>query len=315
MGRYVRRILTDWREADLDLTLIVRDPEHEAILAQEFPYRVERGVSRSYDAIWYPWNALRFDAGEARKVVTIYDTFAFTYPHRDFVARWREQAPIKRAVRHADALITISHWSAREIGRVFHFDPALLYVVAPVPDAFWRPVATDPTQRYVLVVAGPDERKNIRTLIDACARVCAPSACELVVAGSLSERDDRALITSGLPHRRVRPDDAQLRALYSGAAAVAVPSSAEGYGLMCVEAMACGAPVVAADASALPEACDGAALMVPPFDVGAWADALGRLINEPALREKLRERGYERVAPIDRTQPARATLSILRGDA
>ena len=58
--------------------------------------------------------------------------------------------------------------------------------------------------------------------------------------------------------------DADLPALYAGAAAFAMPSLYEGFGLPCVEAMAAGTPVVAADRAALPEACGGAALLADP---------------------------------------------------
>ena len=57
---------------------------------------------------------------------------------------------------------------------------------------------------------------------------------------------------------------------------------------MVVEAMACGAPVVAADAAALPEACDGAALLVPPLDVIAWRDAMVHVDRDRDAREDLR---------------------------
>ena len=70
--------------------------------------------------------------------------------------------------------------------------------------------------------------------------------------------------------------DADLPALYAGAAAFAMPSLYEGFGLPCVEAMAAGTPVVAADRAALPEACGGAALLADPDDPDAFAAALHR---------------------------------------
>ena len=68
--------------------------------------------------------------------------------------------------------------------------------------------------------------------------------------------------------------DADLPSLYAGAAALAMPSLYEGFGLPCVEAMAAGTPVVAADRAALPEACGGAALLADPDDPDAFAAAL-----------------------------------------
>src|SRR5580704_11753308 len=89
MGRYVRHILNDWsRDPNLDVTLLPREKTGEA-------------KSSAFDAVWYPWNSIRFPA-TARKVVTMYDAFAFTEPHQQFIARWREQGPMKRAIREAD---------------------------------------------------------------------------------------------------------------------------------------------------------------------------------------------------------------------
>lgn len=317
MGRYVRRVLDDWRgEPDLDISLIVRKDRHAADLAARFPYPVETHAHAAYDAIWFPWNAMRFEVANAANTVLFHDAFAFTHPHRDFIARWREQSPIRRAMERADARSANSEWSARELARVFKRSPDDFAVIHPVPDPFWQPEEgrehDDPHVPYVLVVAGAEERKNVPTLVRAFARAFPKGECELTVAGALSERDGWLLERSAVRYRHVRPDDDTLRRLYTGAFAVAVPSSAEGYGLMAVEAMACGAPVVASNAGALPEACDEAAILVPPFDLGAWAFALERVVHDATLRQTMREQSLARVRRIDRTAPARLTLALIR---
>jgi glycosyltransferase involved in cell wall biosynthesis len=312
MGRYVRRVLTDWQtEASLDLTLIAKTPAHAATLAHEFPYAVRTGTRERYDAVWYPWNAMRFAMRGARSLVLFHDTFAFTYPHKQWIARRREQTPIRRAIAKADARSANSYWSAQELARVFALDASSFAVVHPVPDPWWEPVDSSERGAYVLVVAGPEERKNLSTLVHAFERAFPQRNCELVVVGAVSARDEALLVDAMVAHARVHPDDAELRMLYSGALAVAVPSSAEGYGLMAVEAMACGAPVVASDAAALPEACDGAAMLVPPFDTDGWARALRTIAGDRSLRASMRERSLARAARIDRSEPARRTLALL----
>ncbi len=107
-------------------------------------------------------------------------------------------------------------------------------------------------------------------------------------------------------------DDDGLRALYRNAAVVAVPSSAEGFGLVAVEAQACGSPVLASNASALPEATGGAALLLDPFDVDAWARAIRQLFDDPAAAGELRARGIARFVGANRILPALRTLELLR---
>jgi glycosyltransferase involved in cell wall biosynthesis len=84
---------------------------------------------------------------------------------------------------------------------------------------------------------------------------------------------------------------------------LALPSRYEGFGLPCLEAMACGTPVVAAAAGALPETVSDAGLLVAPDDPGAFADALLALASDEPLRERLVAAGLRRAAEFswDRT--------------
>ena len=84
-------------------------------------------------------------------------------------------------------------------------------------------------------------------------------------------------------------DDDDLPAVYQGAELVVFPSLYEGFGLPLLEAMACGVPVVASNTSALPEVAGGAAMLVDPLDVDALARAVAGVLDDAALRGRLRE--------------------------
>jgi len=315
MGRYVRRVLAGLQAlGESDVRLVVRDPRRSQALAGEFDYPLiePRDLRRTpAAAVWYPWNGMRFSP-HAPSIVTIYDPFAFTFAHKNVIARLREQLPIRRALRDANAIATISQWSAAELRRIFGIAPGRLAIVPPAVDPFWRPVPAQRESDYVLFVAGPEARKNAGLLFAAFGEAFSGERVELIVAGELNAEDERAFAQLAARKRRVRPEDHELRTLYSDALAVAVPSYAEGYGIPAIEAMACGAPVIAADAAALPEACGGAAVLVASDDLIAWRDALRRVYVDAEFRGQVRAASLARVREFDPIAPARRLLEIAR---
>jgi glycosyltransferase involved in cell wall biosynthesis len=164
-----------------------------------------------------------------------------------------------------------------------------------------------------------EPRKNHGLLLEAYRRLLdAHPDVGLVVAGrkgwlyqSFFDRlealglRDRVILTGHVP-------EADLPGLLSLATVFAFPSLYEGMGLPPLEAMACGTPVVAAETSSLPEAVDGAGLLLPPDDPRAWAEALGRLLDDASLRAELSARGLARAAQFTWEAAARGTLAVYR---
>jgi glycosyltransferase involved in cell wall biosynthesis len=273
-----------------------------------------------FDLVWLPFNAMRYRCA-APTLVTIYDAFAFTDPAKGFIARRREQAPIRRAAKYATRIVTISQWSAHQIATILRVHPDRIAVIHPMPDPFFFPAQGDTlppnlqAKNFVLFVAGPEPRKNARLLIEACAKALRAPDEILAVVGNLGDRNEELLRAYAPPHVRLRADDDLLRALYRNATLVAVPSSGEGFGLVATEAMACGAPVLAANAAALPEATGGDALLLDAHSVKAWAQALRALLDDSAQRSALAARGASRYAFADRKRPIRAMLTLLEKTA
>jgi glycosyltransferase involved in cell wall biosynthesis len=107
---------------------------------------------------------------------------------------------------------------------------------------------------------------------------------------------------------RVKHD--RLPFFYAGADLFVFPSSIETFGLPVLEAMACGAPVVGSDRTAVPEVVGDAGLCVNPDDIPALADAIYKILSNNALRDALRRKGYERVKQFTWERAARATLEV-----
>lgn len=165
----------------------------------------------------------------------------------------------------------------------------------------------------VLCVARQYPRKRIVDLVDAFALVSSrePRA-RLVVIGdgpehaALVERVRTLGLAAHVQLLGALPDDAEVRAWYGRASIFCLPSEQEGFGIVFLEAMASGLPVVSTTAAAIPEVVpDGeAGLLVPPRDPAALAEALLRLLQDQGLRARLRAAGrvqaqnysWERVA-------------------
>jgi glycosyltransferase involved in cell wall biosynthesis len=240
-------------------------------------------------------------------------------------------ALVARTARSAGQVIAISEHSWGEIVATLGVPPERVTTTPLAAGRQFRPQdpvrAAETAARYgleapfVYYVGGLDARKNVPLLIRAFAqmrRAGGPQAV-LAIAGRALGGDRRlfpdldAVIAAegaGAFVRRVEVPPADAPLLYAAAALFAFPSRYEGFGLPPLEAMACGAPVVASDASSLPEVLGEAALLVPPDDLAAWASALWRVLADGTLQERMRRRGLERAALFSYERTARETLAV-----
>jgi glycosyltransferase involved in cell wall biosynthesis len=283
-------------QPDVAVTLLTRDADnvdayHQLVgtTVQVAPLRAA-WTNRHFECVWYPWNGIRFPA-RAPSVVTINDDFAFAFPATDIVGRWREQRPIRRAIRTATRIATISGWSREALITRFAVPAARIDLLPLAPDPFFTPghEASPYGQPFILTVGAGETRKNVGFLIDAFNDAYPSGGVTLIIVGALPHPVAQRVHRLG---RRAivldRPSDEELRRLYRTAAAVAVPSRAEGFGLVAAEAQACGAVVIASNTTALPEAVGSAGILLDPHDRGAWRDAIRRIVDDPSGMATLR---------------------------
>jgi glycosyltransferase involved in cell wall biosynthesis len=172
-------------------------------------------------------------------------------------------------------------------------------VVYPgVPPGF-APGAGEPHDEYVLHLGSHDPRDNTIVAVEACRR----AGARLVVAGGWSGEG-----ADGVG----RVSDEELARLYQGASAFVDPTLYEGFGYGVLEAMACGAPVVASNVTSVPEVVGDAGLLCNPSRPAEFAAALRRVLDDASLAADLRERGLARAASFTWEQTAAGLSAALR---
>jgi len=264
-----------------------------------------------------------------KRVVTIHDLFADLHPEW-FPRRLALtlQGGQRRAARTADAVIAVSERTRRDIVERYGVDPSRVHVVYNGVDhaRFCPPGANadlDAVARrfgvhrpFVLCVGSLMPWRNASRLVQAVARLRQEISCDLLFVGrDIWGTDPTAAFVSangwgGWARFAGYVSDADQPGLYAAASVLACPSLYEGFGIPPLEAMACGTPVVAAAAGALPEVVGEAALLAHPLDVAALATCLHQALTDPQLRAGLRQRGLARAEAFTWQRAAVATWRV-----
>lgn len=270
-------------------------------------------------------------------VVTVHDLVPVLRPeYRSTAAQRLYTALVSLGLRWAEIIITDSQASARDLERVLKVRPERIRVIPLAVDPRFRPldpaeatVAAEARRRlgisgpYVLYLGGLDRRKNVDRLVGAFARLKRERRVphQLVIVGARSQNDQffydpapdvARLCLADSTLRLDRVSDAEARLLHAGAEVFVFPSLYEGFGLPPLEALACGAPVVCSKASSLPEVVGDAAVLADASDEVALAEAIGRVLDDPKLRQELAERGPRQAAEFTWEKTAAATIEVYR---
>ncbi len=173
-------------------------------------------------------------------------------------------------------------------------------------------------ERYFLYTGSMHPRKNLLTALKAYRLFKAHDTTDtkLVLAGRMSVGGaalTRQIREHNLEESVVLPgyiDGADLSAVIGGAVAVIYPSLYEGFGFPALEAMACGVPVIASNASSLPEVTGGHALLCDPLDARCFAESMQRIVSDAGLRDALVRGGFVWVKRFSWKAAAQETLQL-----
>jgi glycosyltransferase involved in cell wall biosynthesis len=288
-----------------------------------------KGALGHVDIIHSPF----FNAPRERRgalVVTIHDISFLLYPQFHTEAnRLHCLNGTLRAALYADRIIAVSRHTRDALVEYFAMPQERLRVIHEAPRGIYYPegdigLIRNTLERleifhnFILSVGSLEPRKNLKNLLHAYAAYLKSHAGRelLVVAGGggwLNE--DLGLVVTKLgigEHVKFLGyvQDADLRVLYSAAKLFVYPSLFEGFGLPPLEAMACGAPVITSNTSALPEVVGDAAVLVDPHSSEELCDAMRQVLDDDGLRLKLRKQGLERARLFSWERAAEETLAV-----
>jgi len=267
--------------------------------------------------------------GQRPTVLTIHDLswLLHSSTHEARVVR-RERLRLPLMARSATFIVTPSEMVQREVCDYLNIKPNKVVATPLAPGRGFAPVPPDQTfevrrrlgieDDFLLFVGTIEPRKNLSTLLSAFEEIFRTTDLrpQLVIAGKLGWKADKLLSQldrSGARHRVLLTGylpDADLAALYSSCRLFIYPSVYEGFGLPPLEAMACGAPVVASPVPSMTEGNDIAAHIVPAGEIHALAKAIVELFNDAHARQNLSAAGLKYVTNFSWERTAALTREI-----
>ena len=266
-----------------------------------------------------------------RSVVTIHDLSALLHPekHRSRLVR-RARLRLPLVVRVADMIITPTESVKREVCRHLSVKPDKVTAIPSAARRSFQPIPFAQTaeirkrlgveDNFLLFVGTLEPRKNLLTLLKAFAQILSQRSQrpQLVIAGGEGwlMDDSFAFIKKAAISERLRftgyLSDDDLCALYSSCRVFIYPSVYEGFGLPPLEAMACGAPVIAGRIPSLQETLGSTARLVEPLDVDALAKSIIEVVEDTKQRDMLVAAGPTQAGKFSWEQTARLTLDVYR---
>lgn len=246
-------------------------------------------------------------------------------------ARTKARVAYQASARRATVVSTVSEYSRRDMERYYGVPAERIHVIPegvdttlfrPIEDAGrsaeWRRRILGADIPFLLYVGKPTRRRNLPNLLRAYQRLRRDRRIpeKLVLIGTalpgtsferlVRELDlvDDVVTVPHLPHDEIAQ-------AYNAARLVLYPSSYEGFGMPVLEAMACGAPVIALNNTAFPEFAGGVARLLEDAEVDTLARGILEVLQDEALRRSMRRSGPGRAAAYDWRIIGRRYLDLL----
>lgn len=310
-GRFLASLLLNHQKLSSHFD-IVHCPSHEAPFSRKLP--------------------------RSKTILTIHDLTPLLFPRfQKFRRVFYFRHVLPRLLKQVDLVITDSRSSRRDLEKHYRLPKEKIAVVYPGVDPIFKVrersgrltpkfkdlsgQGIDLPEPFILFVGTLEPRKNIRRLLLAfneLKKMGRPEALVVVgargwgqdwpklLAETVEEKYQAQVISLGY----VLEDD--LVDLYNRAAVFVYPSLYEGFGFPVLEAMACGTPVITSNVSSLPELAGEAALLVNAANVRDISEKIGLVLDDPKLRDRLKQAGLAQVKKFNWSQAAQQVISIYK---
>jgi len=282
--------------------------------------------------VFHQPNFISARKGSFKKIVTIHDLSTKIYPEqKPFNARWYYNMYVSNTIRKADIIMAVSENTKKDIIKFYGINKNKIKVIYEGVMDYFRVISEKELLNSVRIkYALPDEfiffvgtiepRKNLVRLLKAFSEVIkdANKNIFLVIAGYkgwLTKPFFRMLNELSISKKVLLlgyVDEEDLPALYNLAKIFVFPSIYEGFGIPPLEAMACGTPVIASNASSIPEIVGDSAILVDPYDEKILANEIMNLLKDNDWQKELSEKGLKRAKLFSWEKMAREVLEIYK---
>jgi len=265
---------------------------------------------------------------KTKSIVTIHDLTTIHYPHLfPIIDVWYWKYIQKYSLQNMSKIIAVSHATALDLVHYYKINSEKITVIHNSISNIFKPLdakEVNPIKKkyglpdqYFIHVGRFDRKKNLALLVKAFASLTNYDGKLVLIGEECKKSVDKLLFSTikklGIQKkivllRRVPTQD--LPAIYSGAQAAVLTSFHEGFGLFPVEALACGIPLIAHEASVMQEVIGDCAIILNDLSLKRLRSAMTNIIEDQELRKNLSRRGIAQVQQYKTTVNARDTLAL-----
>lgn len=272
-------------------------------------------------------------SGGCRSALTVHDLSFLRHPEffsfrKNF---WHKMINVKKLIKNSDLIIAVSQNTKNDLTELLGAEPEKIKVIYSGLGPEFKPISDGEKlrevklkyqlpEKFIFFLGTIEPRKNLDGLISAYNLLrLEPEFREvkLLMAGgrgwenkNIYQAREKSPFREDIKFLGYVPS-ADKPALYNSASLFVYPSFYEGFGFPPLEAMACGAPVIASSAASLPEVVGEAGLLADPYDIAGLALAMAKALTEEKLRENLRKKGLARAAEFSWEKTAGEYLEII----